>query len=62
VLVTVNVSEARRKLSVEERAKRFVNGRYIYCGGFNHRLADCAAMKTAEIVITAAEDVKTEDR
>jgi len=30
--------------------KRFVDGRCVYCGGFNHRAAECAARKKAQTI------------
>jgi hypothetical protein len=30
---------------VEERAKRFADGRCLYCSGLNHRAVKCAARK-----------------
>jgi hypothetical protein len=47
----------KRRMLAEERAKRFVDGRCLYCGGFNHRAAECAARKKAQKVKAAgAED------
>jgi len=39
----MDLSAGKRRISAEERAKRFANGRCLYCGGFNHRAAECAA-------------------
>jgi len=39
----MDLSAGKRRISTEERAKRFADGRCLYCGGFNHRAAECAA-------------------
>jgi len=44
----MDLRAGRRTSSAEERAQRFVDGRCLYCGGFNHRVADCAARKNAQ--------------
>ena len=41
----MDLSASKRRLLVEERPKRFADGRYLYCGGYNHRAAECAARK-----------------
>jgi hypothetical protein len=38
----MDLSAGRRRISDEERAKRFADGRCLYCGGFNDRAVDCA--------------------
>jgi len=43
----MDLSAGKRRMSAEERVKRFVDGRCLYCGGFNHRVAECAARKKA---------------
>jgi hypothetical protein len=48
----------RRRISDEERAKRFANGRCLYCGGFNHRAVDCAVRKKACSFKAAGAEVK----
>jgi len=40
-----------------ERAKRFTDW-CLYCRGFNHRAADCAARKKAQTFKAAGADVK----
>jgi hypothetical protein len=40
-------SAGRRRISDEERAKRFADGWCLYRGGFNHRAVDCAVRKKA---------------
>jgi len=54
----MDLSAGRRRISAEERAKRFTNGRYLYCGGFNHRVAECAARKKAQTFKEAGEEIK----
>jgi len=39
----MDLSAGRRRISAEEWAKRFTDGRCRYCGGFNHRAAVCKA-------------------
>jgi hypothetical protein len=43
----MDLSAGRRRVSDEERAKRFPDGRCLYCGGFNHRAVDCVVRKKA---------------
>jgi hypothetical protein len=43
----MDLSAGKRRISAEERAKRFADGRCLYCGEFNHRAAECAARKKA---------------
>jgi len=54
----MDVSAGRRRISDEERAKRFADGRCLYCGGFNHRAVDCAVRKKARPFKTAGAEVK----
>ena len=51
-------SAGRRRISAEERAKRFTDGRCLNCGGFNHRAAECAATKKAQMFKAAGAEVK----
>jgi len=48
----------KRRTSAEERVQRFVDGRCSYCGGVNHRAAECAAWKKAQTFKAAATEVK----
>jgi len=48
----------RRKISGEERAKRFTDGRCLNCGGFNHRAVDCAVRKKASLLKVAGAEIK----
>jgi len=54
----MDLSVGRRRISAEERAKRFMDGRCLYCGGFNHRAAECAARKMAQMFRASGAEVK----
>jgi len=54
----MDLSAGRRRISDEERAKRFADGRCLYCGGFNHRAVDCAVRKKARPFKAAGAEVK----
>jgi hypothetical protein len=54
----MDLSAGRRKISDEERAKRFADGRCLYCGGFNHRAVDCAVRKKARPFKAEGAEVK----
>jgi len=54
----MDLSAGRRRISTEERAKRFADGRCVYCGGLNHRAAECAARKKAQTFKAAGAEVK----
>jgi len=54
----VDLSAGRRRISAEERAKRFADGRCLYCGGFNHRAAECTARKKAQTFKAAGAQIK----
>ena len=54
----MDLSTGRRRISAEERAKRFTDGRGLNCGGFNHRAAECAAKKKAQTFKAAGAEVK----
>jgi hypothetical protein len=51
-------SAGRRRISAEDRAKRFVDGRCLHCGGSNHRVVECAARKKAQTFKAAGAEVK----
>ena len=53
----MDLSAGRRTISVEERAKRFSDRRCLYCGGFNHRAAECAARKHTPTFKAAGAEV-----
>jgi hypothetical protein len=44
----MDLSAGKRRISAEDRAKRFADGRCLYCGGFNHRAAECRGRKKAQ--------------
>jgi hypothetical protein len=54
----MDLSAGKRRISAEKRAKRFADGRCLYCGGFNHRAAECAARKKAQTFMVAAAEIK----
>jgi len=54
----MDLSAGKRRISAEERAKRFADGRCLYCGGFNHRAAECAARKKAQTFKAAGAEIK----
>ena len=56
----MNLSTGRQMISAEERAKRFADGRCLYCGGLNHKVADCAARKKAQTLKAAGAEVYEE--
>jgi len=54
----MDLSAGKRRILAEERAKRFADGRCLYCGGFNHRAAECAARKKAQTFKESGAEVK----
>jgi len=54
----MHLSASKRRISVEETAKRFADGRCLYWGGLNHRAAECAARKKAQTFKAAGGEVK----
>jgi len=56
--VPMDLSAGRRRISAEGRAKRFTDERHLYCGGFKHRVAVCAARKKAQTFKAAGAEVK----
>jgi len=54
----MDLSAGKRWISAEERAKRFADGRCIYCGGFNHRAAECATRKKAQTFKASGAEVE----
>jgi len=54
----MDLSAGKRRISTEERAKRFADGSCLYCGGFNHRAAECAARKKAQTFKASGAEVK----
>jgi len=53
----MNLTAGRQRISAEEKAKRFADGRCLYCGGLNHKAADCAARKKAQTFKAAGAEV-----
>jgi len=54
----MDISAGRRTMSDEERAKRFADGRCLYCGGFNHRAVECAVRNKAGTFTAVGVEVK----
>jgi len=54
----MDLCAGRRRISAEERAKRFTDGRCLYCSGFNHRAAECVARNKAQTFKAAGAEVK----
>jgi len=54
----MDLSAGRWRISAEERAKRFADGRCLYCGGCNHRAAEYSATKKAQTFKTAGAGVQ----
>jgi hypothetical protein len=54
----MDLSAGKRRISAEERAKRFGDGTCSYCGGLNHRAAECEARKKAPTFKAAEAEVK----
>jgi len=54
----MDLSAGRKMISVEESAKRFTDGRCLYCGGFNHRAAECVARTKAQTFKEAGAELK----
>jgi len=54
----MDLSTGKRRISAEERAKRFADGRCLYYSGFNHRAAECAARKKAQMFKASGAAVK----
>jgi hypothetical protein len=54
----MDLSAGNRRISAEERANRFADGRCLHCGGFNHRVVDCAAMEKAQTFKAAGAEIK----
>jgi len=54
----MDLSAGRRRISAEDRAKWFTDGRCLYCGVFYHGAAECAARKKAQTFKAAGAEVK----
>jgi len=57
-LAPLDLSAGKRKIMVEDKAKRLADGRFLYSGGFNHRAANCAARKKALMFKAGGAEVK----
>lgn len=55
--VPMYVGAGKRRISAEEMAKRFGDGRYLYCRGFNFRVAECTAWKNTQMFGAGGEEV-----
>jgi hypothetical protein len=53
----MDLSACKRRISAEERVKRFADGRCLYCGGFNHRAAECVARNKAQTFKAARAEI-----
>jgi len=56
--VPVDLSSGKIMISAEDVAKKFADGWCLYCGGLNHRAAECSARKKAETFKAAGAGVK----
>jgi hypothetical protein len=54
----IDLSAGKWRISAEERAKRFTDGWCLYCGGFKHRAAECAATRKAQTFKASGAEVK----
>jgi hypothetical protein len=54
----MDLSAGKRWISSEASAKRFVNGKRLHCGGFNHRAPECVAMKKAQMFMMAGAEIE----
>jgi len=53
----VDFSSGKRRIWEEQWATRFADGRCLYCGGCNHRAADCTARKKAQAFKAAGAEL-----
>ena len=54
----LDLNACKRRSSTEESPKRFADGRRLYCGGFDHRAAGCAARKKAPTFKAARGEIE----
>jgi hypothetical protein len=54
----MDLSAGKRRISAEKRAKSFADGRCLYCRGFNHSAAECAARKETQMFKVSGAEVK----
>jgi hypothetical protein len=52
------LSAGKRRISAEERAKKFADGWSLFCGGCIYRVAECAASKKAKTFNAARAEIK----
>jgi len=53
----MDINAGGRRISAEERANSFAEGRCLYSRGFNHRAAECAARKMSQIFAAPGVEV-----
>lgn len=56
--VGMDLSADMWRIMAEESAKRCVDGRCLYCRGFNHRAVEYMVRKKAQTIKVAAVEVK----
>jgi hypothetical protein len=54
----MDLSTGTRRISAEERAKRFADGRCLYSGELNHRAAECGARKKTQTFKASGAEAK----
>jgi hypothetical protein len=54
----MDLCAGKRRISAEDSAQRFAAGRCLYCGGFNHWVAECAARNNTEMFKAAGAEIK----
>jgi hypothetical protein len=54
----MDLSVSKRRISAEQRAKRFADDWCLYYGGFNHRAAECAARMKAQTFKAAGAEIQ----
>jgi hypothetical protein len=54
----MDLTTGKGRIVAEQRVNRFAYGRCVYCGGFNNRVAECAARQQAETCKVAGVEVK----
>jgi hypothetical protein len=54
----MDLSADRRRISDEEKPKRFADGRSLYSGGYNPMAVDCAVGKMAWMFNVAGAELK----
>jgi hypothetical protein len=54
----MDLSAGKERISAEDRATRCADGRCLYSGWFNHRVAECTARKKAQTLKVAGAGIK----